>query len=181
MNKTEVENTLTEHNGFVEAKEYILNQVKKPVKHVTFWLFFFVGILILAASGFWFELFRYLKLQNSTDGMKAALIFFVLPLVNTAALQFVLTKALKKSVKASVCLVAIILDLLCWGLLYFDPSFTSWSYICIISIVLIISLLIAWLQSSLNEDFYDCPTPDAPLGGDTASPLQGEIPSDFQS
>lgn len=72
MNKTEVENTLTEHNGFVEAKEYILNQVKKPVKHVTFWLFFFVGILILAASGFWFELFRYLKLQNSTDGMKAA-------------------------------------------------------------------------------------------------------------
>ena len=77
MKNTETKSDdIPEHNGILEAKEFIVSQIKKPLKHVTFWFVFFLGILILAASGFWFELFRYLKLQNSTDGMKAALIFF---------------------------------------------------------------------------------------------------------
>lgn len=182
MKNTETKSDdIPEHNGILEAKEFIVSQIKKPLKHVTFWFVFFLGILILAASGFWFEFFRYLKLQNSTDGMKAALIFFALPLVNTAALQFCLTNDLKKSVKASICFIVIFVDLICWGLLYFDPAFDSWQYIILIFIVLITSLSIAWLQSSLNETFYDCSSPDAPIGGNTGSPLQGEIPSDFKS
>jgi hypothetical protein len=181
MNKTEVENTLTEHNGFVEAKEYILNQVKKPVKHVTFWFAFCFGIIVLAASGLWFEVIKYIGSKNSTDGIKVALIFFILPLINTAALQLCLHNDLKKSVKAAVFSTTFIIDLICWLLLFFNPPFYSFSYLSFIIIGLIISLLMAWLQSSLNEDFYDYPTPDAPIGGSTENPLQGKIPSDFKS
>lgn len=183
MKKTEStqDTPIDEHNGFVEAKEYIFAQIKKPIKHVTFWFVFCFGIIVLAASGLWFEVIKYIRSQESTDGIKIALIFFILPLINTAALQLCLHNNLKKSVKATVVSITLIIDLICWFLLFFNPSFYSFSYVSFILISLTISLLMAWLQSSLNEDFYDCATPDAPVGGSTKNPLSGEIPPDFKS
>ena len=181
MKNTETQETsANEHNGFVEAKEYILTQIKKPIKHVTFWFAFCFGIVVLAASGFWFEFLKYTGSPNSTDGMKIALIFFILPLINTAALQLCLHNDLKKSVKASIFSITIIIDFICWALLYFDPEFNSWQFVICLIIALTISLLMAWLQSSLNEDFYDYPTPDAPIGGSTTTPMNGEMPKNIK-
>ncbi|AVH49678.1 hypothetical protein [Acinetobacter sp. SWBY1] len=180
MNK----NPPPKQNGFVLAWEFIWKQTKKPADQSTFWMYLFLGILLLGGLGFWFEFLKFLA-NKATDSsaMKTALILFAPPIINTSAIQLCLSKNdVKLHTKSTLIIFIVLVNLTCILLLFFDPQFSSYKFWLPMIFILIFTLWASWIQSSLNTDLYDTPPKQASIGGtDLDKPLNGDIPDGFKS
>lgn len=160
-------------NSFCLVWDFLKTQTKKPLGHVTFWMYLILGIIGLGGLGFWFELGKFIKTDNTTtDAIKTALILFAPPLLNTSAIQMCLSKKrVELHTKSAIFFIASCVNLACFLLLLFDPIFKSWSFALTMVFILIVTIWIALIQSSLNEDLYDFEA--QPLGPD---PKETKLP-----
>ena len=129
-------------------------------------MYIIVGVIALGGLGFWFELVKFVRHDNATtDAIKSALILFAPPLLNTSAIQMCLSKKnVEQHTKAAIFIIAFCVNLACFLLLLFDPIFGSWTFTLTMIFILIVTVWIALIQSSLNEDLYDFSP--KPLGPD---------------
>lgn len=165
-------NNKDQRSSLCLMREFICTQTIKPLSHITFWMYMIIGIIVLGGLGFWFEFFKYLKNKDTTDAIKTALIMFAPPLLNTSAIQMCLSKKkVELHTKSAVFFIAFFVNLACFFLLFFDPLFDSWSFILTMVFILVVTIWIALLQSSLNEDLYDFSI--EPLGPD---PNETQLP-----
>ncbi len=164
----------TKPNGFAFLGKEILRRLRKPMGQTNFWLYLILAVLCLGGLAIYIEGFRYFRSSPDTDakGLELALYTVFPAVMGSSAVQLALDKDNSPIRNAGIATLVV-----CFGLSYFlitnigaMPDTLS---ILIGGIVCAFSVFVWWVANGAESVFQDQIQPDASIGGDINTPLNG--------
>lgn len=162
-------------NGFSLLWKDLRDRTFKPVGHVTFWVYLFLGVVLCSGLGVWFEVIRYMYAAEGAkpDAILVALLTFFPALVGSSTLQMVFASE-AKGLRAFALFLAVLFALAACWLAFGRPSdFTvamRWALFFSTA-----AIWIWWIANGGDPSFRDNIPNNAPIGGDTSTPLSGSL------
>ena len=162
-------------NGFALLWKEIRERTCTPMKHVTFWVYLLLGVVLCSGLGVWFEVIRYVYAANDAkpDSILVALLTFFPALVGSSSLQMVFGSEMK-GLRAFALLLAVIFALGASWLAFGRPTDFYVAMDCAIGFSAA-AVWIWWIANGADPSFRDNIPLNAPIGGDTSTPLSGSL------
>jgi len=162
-------------NGFALLGKDIWWRTCAPMKHVTFWVYLLVGVVLCSGLGVWFEVIRYAYGESNAkpDAILVALLTFFPALVGSSSLQMVFASE-AKGLRAFSMLLAVIFALAACWLAFGRPANFSTAMVWAL-IFSAAAIWIWWIANGADPSFRDNVPVNAPVGGDPSAPLSGSL------
>lgn len=164
-------------NSFVALGHETKARFLAPVGQVSFWVALIVGVILLGALGIWVELIKHSQSAVHDDqltNVRTAIHTFFPALAFTSTMQLILTDS-AKYVKSAGYAVGVLLLLMAAGLLFADTRISPGASILLGALASLVSVLIWWVANGYEPMFDDGVPPDASVGGNPDTPLDGNV------
>ncbi|MFD1703521.1 hypothetical protein ACFSCV_10950 [Methylopila henanensis] len=167
--------TSTSTNGFTLLGKDIWGRTCSPMRHVTFWVYLLLGVVLCSGLGVWFEVIRYAYGTNEAkpDAILVALLTFFPALVGSSSLQMVFGSE-AKGLRAFALLLVVVFALAASWLAFGRPTDFSvamrWALF-----FSVVAIWIWWIANGADPSFRDTVPVNAPIGGDPSVPLSGSL------
>lgn len=164
--------------GLVYLRAELKRRALEPITHVTFWVYFVIGVLAFGGFGVWFEVFRLSQSQGSLESVHTALFTFFTALAGSSALQLIFSKVEKPLIAFAALYFLCFIGLAFWQsfLKPVDPlqAFGGVLVGCVLAIAM------WWLTSGQDDAYKDDVNFASAVGGRTDVRPQGDL-GDFKS
>lgn len=162
-------------NGFYLLWKDIWGRTCEPTKHVTFWVYLLLGVILCSGLGVWFEVIRYAYGTSDAklDSILVALLTFFPALVGSSSLQMVFASE-AKGLRAFALLLVVVFALAALWLAFGRPADLSEALIYAV-LFSAGAVWIWWIANGADPSFRDNIPANAPIGGDPTVPLPGSL------
>lgn len=151
----------------------LVRRTRSPARHVSFVLYFFLGVIVLGGLGIWVELIEYIHHPESLAALRTALVVFFPALIGTSCMDLLWSDNEKKYMRAfSVIIVAIFV-----ATIFVERATTSSGIALCISTIASLAALWVWWVANADQPHLRDVNLDAPVGGE-ASPAKTRLPGD---
>jgi hypothetical protein len=167
------------HNSFGPLWREITRRAKAPLGQFSYWVFFILGVVFFSACGIWFELGKYYffspKSPESLDGIQTAIFTFFPAVASTASMQLNFSDNDMKYLKTFGYAIGMLVPLLSIALLFIKEHFSPTTSISIGVVASLFAIFTWWIANADDPNFDDNVDPDILTGGNTGTPLKGNI------
>lgn len=160
--------TDTSCNYWRELGDFLLDRLKKPTGHPTYWFYFFLVLLGAGGVGVWKAIF----FERSIVAVASNLLTFFTAVAASSAFEIVLNHKSPKSAKAFTMTIG---GLLLVAVVYVWINEKYISAVVWAALATILSSLLWWVANAENYSLLDSAPPDAPLGNDTNAKVSGDL------
>lgn len=169
--------TVAVNGGWADFRADLARRTKKPLKHVTFVMYFLGSVVAIGGLGLWVELINYARTSGPGDAasVRTAIATFFPALIGSTCLQIILGNYLKQLRATAFLFTLAFAGIGFW--LIFDRGMAASYSLAIGSVSSLASLWFWWIANADNPDFFDEETsPAAATGGEDASrALRGDL------
>jgi hypothetical protein len=168
-------------NGFAFLmRKEIPHRLRSPIGQTGFWLYLVLAVLVLGGLAIYIEGLRYFRGPPGADarGLELALYTVFPAVMGSSSVQLALDKENSPTRNAGIATLV-----LCFFLAYYLITniglMSDWISILIGGLACAFSVFVWWVANGSEPIFQDQIRPDASIGGDIDTPLNGG-PGDVQ-
>lgn len=164
-------------NGFVVAWDEIKLRLGAPVRHIVFWTYLIIGIVILGGVPVWLEFFGFLatRTPENTASLRLALTVFFPALIGSTAMELAFETAGNNRRMLAVAFIAIFLFFGIFLGLTEPSNVPDYIAIPIAFVACIFAVLSWWIANGLNPTLRDEYDVESPVGGATSRAPAGDL------
>jgi len=164
-------------SGWRKLKLELKDRTIGPVVegHVTFGLYFFIGVVVFGGLGFWYECAR--LWNNPAAGpsaMLTSLVTFFPALVGSTSIQMIFEEDENRRMRAFAVTYLIVFALLATALTFLE-RIPTWVSFVVSGAASLAALWIWWVANAKNPAFRDEVNDETPLGGSVAQTPAGTL------
>jgi hypothetical protein len=163
-------------NSFVLLGEDLRERLISPIPHFSFWVFVLLGVIVFGGVPVWVELLRFTIGGRSAvrlDSLITAVDAYFPAVGCAAAVQLAFSEDTKKYVVSFGYLVTVFFAVACILMILLEQTFTAGTAWLSRMVLCLLAILMWWIANGLDPTFQDTLDVEAPLGGSTSSPLDG--------
>lgn len=157
---------LTAENYWPALWDFLIQRLRKPMGHPSYWFYFVVILIGVGAIGVWKGVFYDCTIQ----AVASNLMTFFPAIAAASAFEIVLSRHVPKCAQTFTILVGALLAVAVGYLWFFDKHVSA---IFVGFIGAIASLMLWWIANAENSTLLDSPPGKDPLGGEPSQNTQG--------
>jgi hypothetical protein len=164
-------------NGFVILWDELKRRFLAPVRHVTFWVYLILAVIIFGGFPIWLEVVFYFNadIHESTSHLRTALVAFFPALIGSVSFQLIFEEVGRNKRMLAFAMFVVVFFSLIGVILILARSIADYVAIPVAFGLCAFAVLEWWIANGLNPTFQDDLDVEAPVGGPPSHPPAGDL------